>query len=417
MELVYSVGTPEGGACALVASYSYPPGKVTISALGTNAAKAAGQALRLYTPEGQIDDPLTIIRYLCDNSDACAALRGPEKNPADQAAIIQWLTFCASRGFQVSSASDLNEFNTALQQNTFLCGRAVSAADLVGMASLHDSMKKASTKELLLIKNVTRWYNHLQNLPGIKEQRVQDFPQVELPLTSAADLVQAADEMQKKQKDQRQGKQQKQHEDPKTSAEKKTEAMMKKGAVAAEKQKKKTVGVEKAEERPIDDPMRLDLRVGLVRKVWRHPEADKLYCEEIDFGPHGVRQIASGLVPFLPQEKFEGQKVVVLFNLKEKGLRGFNSHGMVMCANSEDKSAVELLQPPTNTPLGERVVVEGMQGEPDEVLSSKKGKDPLVALSPFLKTKDDCIAYFKELPLVTPQGPVRCASIKGGYIS
>lgn len=32
--------------------------------------------------------------------------------------------------------------------------------------------------------------------------------------------------------------------------------------------------------------------------------------------------------------------------------------------------------------LGERVVVEGMQGEPDEVLSSKKGKDPLVAVSP-----------------------------------
>lgn len=77
----------------------------------------------------------------------------------------------------------------------------------------------------------------------------------------------------------------------------------------------------------------------------------RLYCEEIDFGPHGVRQITSGLVPFLPQEKFEGQKVVVLFNLKEKALRGFNSHGMVMCANAEDKSTVELLQPPADTPV------------------------------------------------------------------
>lgn len=419
MELIYSVGTPEGGSCALVASYAYPPGRVTISALGSNAAKAAGQALRLYTPNGHLDDPVTIIRYLCDKSDARAALLGPEKNPADQAAITQWLTFCASRGFQVSSGSDLNEFNSALQQNTFLCGHAVSAADLVGMVSLHDSMKKASAKELLLIKNVTRWYNHMQNLPGIKERRVQDFPSIELPVTSAADLVQAAKEVQKKQ-GQQQGKQQKQQnqqEGSSATADKRTDAKSKKGSDAVGKQKGKAAGGPKEEERPIGDPMRLDLRVGLVRKVWRHPEADKLYCEEIDFGPLGVRQIASGLVPFLPQEKFEGQKVVVLFNLKEKALRGFNSHGMVMCANAEDKSNVELLQPPTDTPLGERVVIEGMQGEPDEVLSSKKGKDPLVAVSPFLKTKDDCVAYFKDLPLVTPQGPVRCAAVKGGYIS
>lgn len=37
------MGSPEGAACALVASYAFPPGSMVISALGANAAKAAGQ--------------------------------------------------------------------------------------------------------------------------------------------------------------------------------------------------------------------------------------------------------------------------------------------------------------------------------------------------------------------------------------
>ncbi|KAL8455247.1 hypothetical protein Emag_000917 [Eimeria magna] len=317
---------------------------------------------------------MTIIRYLCEKSEARSTLLGPEKNPAAQAAVTQWLTFCASRGFQVSGSGDLNEFNSALQLNTFLCGNTISAADIVALASLHASM---------------------------------DFPPIELPVTAIADVVKAAEEAQNKRKNQQESKQQ--QKSTESAAGKRTDADGKKKGDAASKQKGKSPEAAKTEERPVDDPMRLDLRVGLVKRVWRHPEADKLYCEEIDFGPLGVRQIASGLVPYLPQEKFEGQKVVVLFNLKAKALRGFESHGMVMCASSEDKSATELLQPPADTP--------GLQGEADEVLSSKKGKDPLAACSPFLKTKDDCGAYFKDLPLVTPQGAVKCTSIKNGNIS
>ncbi|XP_026191749.1 aminoacyl tRNA synthase complex-interacting multifunctional protein 1 [Cyclospora cayetanensis] len=419
MELAYAVGTPDGAACALVASYAFPPGVVTIQALGRNAAKSAGQVPRLLTPDGKFDNPLTIIQYLCTKSDFREILLGPEKSPADQARINQWLSFFASKGFHVSSDSDLNELNSALQFNTFLCGNTLTAADLLGMASVSETIRKASAKECQALKNVMRWFDHMQNLPGIKEQRLQDFQAIDLPKTTTSDIMQAAEEVRRSHKDSSLGRQQrKQHQEGKLAPEKRADAVEKPAAAGLGKREKcKTPQAPKAEERPIDDPMRLDLRVGLVKKVWRHPEADKLYCEEIDFGPLGVRQIASGLAPFIPQEKFEGQKVVVLFNLKAKALRGFSSHGMVMCANNEDKSAVELLQPPEDAPLGERVTVQGMLGEPDEVLSAKKGKDPLVAVSPFLKTKDDCVAYFKDIALVTPQGPVRCNSIKGGFIS
>merc|ERR1712127_867518 len=43
----------------------------------------------------------------------------------------------------------------------------------------------------------------------------------------------------------------------------------------------------------------LDIRVGRITKVWEHPEADKLYCEEIDLGEESPRQIASGLRPYM----------------------------------------------------------------------------------------------------------------------
>ena len=47
------------------------------------------------------------------------------------------------------------------------------------------------------------------------------------------------------------------------------------------------------------DITKLDIRVGVITKVWKHPDAEKLYCEEIDVGEdaHGTAaQIASGLV-------------------------------------------------------------------------------------------------------------------------
>jgi hypothetical protein len=37
-------------------------------------------------------------------------------------------------------------------------------------------------------------------------------------------------------------------------------------------------------------------------KVWRHPDAEKLYCESIDIGEAGgPRQVVSGLVEHIPE--------------------------------------------------------------------------------------------------------------------
>jgi len=45
-------------------------------------------------------------------------------------------------------------------------------------------------------------------------------------------------------------------------------------------------------------------------------------------------------------ERMTDSLVVVLCNLKAKKLAGYESHGMVLCGETVDKSVVELIEPP-----------------------------------------------------------------------
>lgn len=50
---------------------------------------------------------------------------------------------------------------------------------------------------------------------------------------------------------------------------------------------------------------RVDIRVGLIRKVQKHPDADSLYVEEIDVGEAQCRTVVSGLVNYIPLEEMQ----------------------------------------------------------------------------------------------------------------
>ena len=50
---------------------------------------------------------------------------------------------------------------------------------------------------------------------------------------------------------------------------------------------------------------RLDIRVGLITKVQKHPDADSLYVEEIDVGEATPRTVVSGLVKYIPIEEMQ----------------------------------------------------------------------------------------------------------------
>lgn len=164
----------------------------------------------------------------------------------------------------------------------------------------------------------------------------------------------------------------------------------------------------------------LDIRVGEVKRVWEHEEADKLYCEEIDVGEDEPRLIASGLKPYLKADDIEGKKVLVLCNLKARKLVGFPSHGMVLCASNEDHTDVRLVNPPIDAKVGERVTVpdfdfEGEEAEP--YAENKIGKKKIVEkLAPFLVTSKYGVPEFLGRPFMTSAG-VCTSAIPDGTVS
>jgi len=64
------------------------------------------------------------------------------------------------------------------------------------------------------------------------------------------------------------------------------------------------------------DICKLEFKVGVITKVWVHPDADKLYCEEIDCGEAEPRRIASGLRLHYTEDEMMGQRLLVVSNLK-----------------------------------------------------------------------------------------------------
>ena len=108
---------------------------------------------------------------------------------------------------------------------------------------------------------------------------------------------------------------------------------------------------------------KIDIRVGQIVDVWNHPDSDKLFCEHIDVGEELPRSIASGLRHYYSLDEMIDRKVLVVCNLKAAKLAGFKSEGMVLCAQDGDK--VEFVEPPPSAKVGERILVDGVSGEPE----------------------------------------------------
>ncbi|KAJ7175850.1 hypothetical protein C8R46DRAFT_1079796, partial [Mycena filopes] len=111
-------------------------------------------------------------------------------------------------------------------------------------------------------------------------------------------------------------------------------------------------------------PSMIDLRVGRIVDIMKHPDADGLYVEQIDIGEEtGPRTVVSGLVNYIPIEQMRDKYLVAVCNLKPANMRGVKSFAMVLCATSKDgkEGGIELIQPPANAKPGDRVYFEGAE--------------------------------------------------------
>lgn len=163
------------------------------------------------------------------------------------------------------------------------------------------------------------------------------------------------------------------------------------------------------------DFTKIDIRVGKIIKVWNHEQADKLFCEQIDLGEEsGPREIASGLREHYSLEDMQDRKVLVVCNLKAQKLVGFESNGMVLAAKADGK--VELVEPPAEAVIGERVFIEGLTGEPWSSTQVRK-KKLFEAVAAKLKTNNDGVATWEDKVIKTAAGPCKSASLTLAPIS
>ncbi len=81
------------------------------------------------------------------------------------------------------------------------------------------------------------------------------------------------------------------------------------------------------------DFLKLDIRVGFVKKCDKIPNSNNLYKMMVDCGESNLRQIVSGISQYYSSENLIGKKIIVLTNLKPREFMGIESQGMLLAAD------------------------------------------------------------------------------------
>ncbi|KAK9173136.1 putative tRNA binding domain protein [Cryptosporidium meleagridis] len=282
--------------------------------------------------------------------------------------------------FNFSKGAEMSEFNEMIKGQSFFLGRSLTIVDLVIYVSLYsyfESLKDQNQDYIPEYPNLSKFFEQIQIVTLIRQSCPESINYLDLPF-------------------------------------------FKKKLV--KKEKKNTVehgnNIDKQEERPLDDPTRIALRVGRILSVERHPTADKLYLEKIDVGEDEPRTILSGLVGVYDLTQKINELVVIVSNLKPRAMRGITSNGMLLCASSApsgdnsdnpNQSSKEYCEPvsvPKDAKVGELIFYNDFKGEPDVVLNTKTGKDPFAAVQPNYNVGSDLLCRFKESTMMTSAGPV-----------
>jgi methionyl-tRNA synthetase len=108
-----------------------------------------------------------------------------------------------------------------------------------------------------------------------------------------------------------------------------------------------------ADEITIDEFLRVQLRVGTIKRAEPHPNADRLVVLSVDVGEAEERQLVAGIRAAYAPEDLVGQQIVVVANLKPARLRGVESRGMLLAAS--DDGGLALVAPSREIAPGARV--------------------------------------------------------------
>lgn len=85
----------------------------------------------------------------------------------------------------------------------------------------------------------------------------------------------------------------------------------------------------------IEEFRKIELKVGQIKEVQDHPNADKLYVLKVDVAGT-LKQLVAGIKRSYNKEELVGRFVVVVDNLEPALLRGVESQGMILAASDEN---------------------------------------------------------------------------------
>lgn len=350
-----------------------------------------------------VPHPEAVASYIESNNLAESFLG----SSAEQNEVEKWLALSRQIAQNVNSQTteakhfgSLGQLHRHLLPRMFLVSDNLTVADVAVSLTLAPVMMKLDAATQFRFSATTRWFDFIQHHPVVRSTGV---PLVELDLNFPLNPKPPRKEEKLAEKDQKTG----QPSDKATQEIKSRKSKQPKGQPPG-----KTAPA-------VPDIVRLDIRVGQIKSVKKHPSADSLYLEEIDLGEEKVRQVVSGLVAFVPIEQMQDARVICLCNLKPAKMRGIESQAMVLCASSTDHTAVELIQPPEGAKIGEKIFFEGYEGEPDKELNPKK--KIFESLKPDLFINASLVATYrdkqqKELAFLTSAGPCKAKSLVGGSI-
>ncbi len=120
-------------------------------------------------------------------------------------------------------------------------------------------------------------------------------------------------------------------EDRMDKQKKAAEKAAKKAEKAAKKDEKKLEGVMIG----IDDFAKVELKTAKILSCEPVKKSDKLLCLQVELGEE-KRQIVSGIAEYYKPEDMVGKTVIVVSNLKPAKLRGVESQGMILAADTPD---------------------------------------------------------------------------------
>jgi methionyl-tRNA synthetase len=90
----------------------------------------------------------------------------------------------------------------------------------------------------------------------------------------------------------------------------------------------------------IDDFIKVDMRVGIVKDAAAVKNSDKLLHLHVDIGEAQPRSIVAGIAGAYQPDALVGRKVVIVANLQPRKLRGLESQGMIVAASLEGGNPV-----------------------------------------------------------------------------